>query len=225
MKKVIVLGGSGIGMSVAAIVEHDTNATMLGFLNDCEPIGSSIGRFTHIPVIGRTEDILYYLEDSEVCFFIAYVGMLHEEEVYRKIESLPIPMDRYYNAIHPTAVYDPKFSHIGNGVLLTALSQVGVDVTISDNCMLLANSYVGHDSFLDRFAHVATNAVVGANVHIGKGVHVGSNATIKEKVRIGDFSLIGAGAVVLEDVPAKSVMVGNPARILRRNEWVDNENV
>ena len=67
----------------------------------------------------------------------------------------------------------------------------------------------------DKFAHIATNAVVGANVHVGKAVHVGSNATIREKISIGDFSLIGAGAVVIKNVPPNSIVVGNPARVLR----------
>lgn len=215
MKKVVILGGSGIGMSVASIVRHDQNVEMLGFLNDFEAVGSTIGKYTQIPVIGTTNDIPQFLENKDVCFFIAYIQMLHEKEIYEKIEKFHIPSERFYTAIHPSAVYDPLFCRIGHGVLLTALSQVGVDVTISDNCMLLANSYVGHDSFLDRFAHIATNAVVGGNVHVGKAVHVGSNATIKEKVYIGDYSLIGAGAVVLNDVPANSVVVGNPARVLK----------
>lgn len=218
MKKVLVLGGSGIGMSVASIVALDEDAEMMGFLNDSIPIGTKIGKFTQFPVVGTTDDIPKYLEDENVFFFIAYVGMQKEEEVYNKICKFKIPTDRYYSAIHPTAVYPEGFCKIGNGVLLTALSQVGVDVTISDNCMLLANSYVGHDSFLDKFAHVATNAVVGANVHVGKAVHVGSNATIRERVTIGDYCLIGAGAVVLNDVPPNSIVVGNPARILRTKE-------
>ncbi|NBJ91362.1 NeuD/PglB/VioB family sugar acetyltransferase [Parablautia muri] len=220
MKKLIILGGSGIGMSVAAIATQDLTIETLGFLNDILPIGYKVGKFTRVPVIGTTDDINRYLKDEDTFFFIAYVGMQHEEEVYKKIESLNIPTNRYYSAIHPTAVYPKGFCSIGNGVLLTALSQVGVDAVISDNCMLLANSYVGHDSFLDRFAHIATNAVVGANVHVGKAVHVGSNATIREKITIGDFSLIGAGAVVIEDVPPNSIVVGNPARVLRTKKNV-----
>lgn len=215
MKKIIILGGSGIGMAAAAIIDQDPNAELLGFLNDVEPVGSYIGNFKKVKVIGRTEDVHKYLEDVNVFVFIAYVGMLNEQKVFEKIESLNIPRERFYSCIDKTAVYQKEYCKLGNGILLTPLSQVGVDVTLSDNCMLFANAYVGHNSFLDRFAHVATNAVVGANVHVGKAVHVGSNATIKEKVTIGDFSLIGAGAVVLKDVPPNSVVVGNPARILR----------
>lgn len=218
MKKVVILGGSGIGMIVASIINDNKDVELLGFLNDYEPVGSSIGKYCKIPVIGTTGDIDRYIQDSDVYFFIAYVGMQKEKQVYEKIKNFKIPGERYYSAIHHTAVYNPNFSSIGRGVLLAPLSQVGPDVTISDNCILLPNSYVGHDSTLNRFAHIATNAVVGANVHVGKAVHVGSNATIREKITIGDFSLIGAGAVVIKDVPANSVVVGNPAHILRTKD-------
>lgn len=218
MKKVLILGGSGIGLVAASIIDQDPDAEVLGFLNDVEPIGTMIGEYKKVQVIGKTSDISEYLCDDDTYVFIAYVGMLNEKNVYNKIINLNIPEDRFYSCIDRTAVYPKEYCKIGNGVLLAPLSQVGVDATLSDNCMLFANAYVGHNSFLDRFAHVATNAVVGSNVHVGKAVHVGSNATIREKVTIGDYSLIGAGAVVLHDVPENSVVVGNPARILRTKE-------
>lgn len=215
MKKVAILGGSGVGLVAASIIDQDENAEVYGFLNDVEPVGTMIGEFKKIPVVGKTSDVQELLNNPDIYFFIAYVGMQNEQQVFEKIESLNIPLDRFYSCIDKTAVYPEEYCKIGNGILLSPLSQLGVDVTLSDNCMLFANAYVGHNAFLDRFAHVATNAVVGANVHVGKAVHVGSNATIREKVTIGDFSLIGSGAVVLKDVPPNSIVVGNPARILR----------
>ncbi len=218
MKKVAILGGSGVGMVACAIIDQDPDAVVLGFLNDIEPVGSLIGNFKKIPVIGKTDDVPRLLQEPDVYFFVAYVGMLSEEKTYTKLVGLNIPSNRWYSCVDKTAVYQKEYCQLGNGILLAPLSQVGPDVVLSDNCMLFANAYVGHNAFLDRFAHVATNAVVGANVHVGKAVHVGSNATIKEKVTIGDFSLIGSGAVVLHDVPANSVVVGNPARLLRVKE-------
>jgi UDP-2-acetamido-3-amino-2,3-dideoxy-glucuronate N-acetyltransferase len=44
---------------------------------------------------------------------------------------------------------------------------------------------------------------------------VGSNATILCGVTIGEGALVGAGAVVTKDVPANTVVVGNPAKVLR----------
>lgn len=50
---------------------------------------------------------------------------------------------------------------------------------------------------------------------VRKGASLGSNATILPGVVIGEGALVGAGAVVTEDVPPHTVVVGNPARVLR----------
>ncbi|MDR2955535.1 MAG: hypothetical protein LBV43_10670 [Prevotella sp.] len=215
MKNLVILGGSGIGMIAASIAEDLGFYNILGFLNDTLPMGSLIGKYKKIPVIGNSGDISKYIENRNNYFFVAYVGMQKEKEVYYKVESFGIQPDRYATLIHPTAIIPKGFCSIGNGVLMAPLSQLSPDTTIEDNCILLPNSFVGHDSTLKKFAHVATNGVIGANVVVGKACHIGSNATIKEKVIIGDFSLIGAGSVVLNNVPENSINVGNPSRVLR----------
>lgn len=215
MKKLVILGGSGIGMIAASIANDLGHYSIIGFLNDMLPVGTFVGKYNKIPVVGKTDDLPKYLNDENTYVFVAYVGMQNEEEVYNKLENLNIPSSKFATLIHPTAIIPKGFCHIGNGVLMAPLSQLSPDTTIEDNCILLPNSFVGHDSTLKRFAHVATNGVVGANVIVGRAVHIGSNATLREKIKIGDFSLVGAGSVVLNDVPENSIVVGNPAKILR----------
>ena len=55
------------------------------------------------------------------------------------------------------------------------------------------------------------------SVIIGKNVWVGDKATILPGVRIGDGVVVGANSVVTKDIPAFSVVVGNPARIISRS--------
>ena len=215
MKKVIVFGDTGIGVSVASILALYPDAEMVGYLNDTLPTGTMIGKYTPFPVLGNSEDYVKYLEDSDIYFSYAFGSMKKGEYSFNKVSSLNIPSERWYSAIHPSAVVPEGFCKIGHGVIINALSQVGVDVEMGNHTMLFANSYVGHDSTLDTLAHCATNAVVGSNCHIGKSVHVGMNAVIREHVNIGDFSVIGAGSVVLHDVPPKSIVVGNPAKLLK----------
>ena len=217
-KKLIIFGGRGIGMIAASIAEDAGNYDVVGFLNDRIPKGTRIGKYRKIEIIGNTRDYEEFLEDHEMSFFVAYVGLGREKETFNKIRELKIPEERFANLIDPRSIRPKGYCKIGKGVLFAPLSQLSPDTTIQDNCILLANSFVGHDSYLDRFAHIATNGVVGADVHVGKAVHIGSNATIREKVTIGDYSLVGAGAVVLKDVPENSVVVGNPARVLRKRE-------
>ena len=51
---------------------------------------------------------------------------------------------------------------------------------------------------------------------VKKRASIGSNATILCGITIGEGALVGAGAVVTKDVPADTVVVGNPARVLRK---------
>lgn len=53
-------------------------------------------------------------------------------------------------------------------------------------------------------------------VTIGDSVWIGGGVTICPGVTIGDGCVIGAGSVVVKDIPAGSVAVGNPARVVRK---------
>ena len=53
---------------------------------------------------------------------------------------------------------------------------------------------------------------------VERGASVGTGSTILGNVRIGARAIVGAGAIVTRDVPADSIVAGNPARIIRRDE-------
>jgi UDP-2-acetamido-3-amino-2,3-dideoxy-glucuronate N-acetyltransferase len=53
---------------------------------------------------------------------------------------------------------------------------------------------------------------------VKRGASIGANATILPGLTIGEKAMVGAGAVVTRDVPAFAVVVGNPARVVRRLE-------
>ncbi|MCU4176720.1 acetyltransferase [Carboxylicivirga sp. N1Y90] len=214
MKKLVILGGSGIGMLAASIACDLGEYEVLGFLNDIEPIGSEIGKFKKYKVIGTSKDVSQFLQRKDVLFFVAYVGMKNEKKVYNKLLSLNIPSNRFATLIHPSAIIPKDFCKIGNGVLIAPLAQLGPDTVVEDNCIMLANSYLAHDSTLKRFAHLAANAVVGANVTVGLACHIGLNATIREKTTIGNFSLVGSGSMVLEDIEEGTIVAGNPSKKL-----------
>ena len=50
---------------------------------------------------------------------------------------------------------------------------------------------------------------------VKKGASIGSGATILGNVTIGENAIVGAGSVVIKDVPANTIVAGNPARIIR----------
>ncbi len=51
---------------------------------------------------------------------------------------------------------------------------------------------------------------------IRRRASIGSNATILCGVTVGEEAIVGAGSVVLHDVPAKTIVAGNPAKVIRK---------
>jgi len=218
MKKIIILGGVGLGCLIASSIEKNNIAEVKGFLNDFEPVGTEIGLKKKFPVIGRGEDVTEMLrEDKDIYVICGYGGHNDPEANLNRLHSLNIPRERFINVFDDMAAIPFGFEDIGVGLYFAPLSGFSPNTTIGDHTALFAQSYIGHDAVIGEFCHIS-HAIVGSYTQVGKGVHIGLGAAVREKVKIGDFALVGMGAVVIDDVPANAVVVGNPARIIRYRE-------
>ncbi len=92
-----------------------------------------------------------------------------------------------------------RIDHFG-GIVISGYAKFG------NNCVLRNGVTVGLKRIEDP---VAPN--------IGNNVDIGTGAKILGDITIGDNVLIGANSVVLKDVPAESIAVGIPAKIISRN--------
>jgi UDP-2-acetamido-3-amino-2,3-dideoxy-glucuronate N-acetyltransferase len=98
---------------------------------------------------------------------------------------------------------------------------LGKNVKIQNNVSIYTGVVCEDDVFLGP-SMVFTNVINPrsavnrkneyARTFVRKGATIGANATIVCGIEIGEFSFIGAGAVVTKNVPAYSLVVGNPAR-------------
>jgi acetyltransferase-like isoleucine patch superfamily enzyme len=88
-------------------------------------------------------------------------------------------------------------------------------VTIGRQTLMAAYAYVigGDHDFSDPTKPVIAQTRTSAGVTIGAGAWIGAGAKILDGVAIGDGAVIGAGAVVRDDVPARAIAVGVPARL------------
>ncbi|WP_179995974.1 acyltransferase [Acinetobacter sp. YH16051] len=99
---------------------------------------------------------------------------------------------------------------------------IGNNVTIKSGVFLWDGIRIEDDVFIGPNA-TFTNDKKPKSKHypdhflstlVEKGASIGANATILPGLKIGRYSLIGAGAVVTKDVPAFSIVAGNPAKII-----------
>jgi acetyltransferase-like isoleucine patch superfamily enzyme len=78
--------------------------------------------------------------------------------------------------------------------------------------------HVGAETYVAFDVAVLSHEMIRAKyVHtrIGKRCFIGARSVIMPGVVIGDGSIVAAGSVVTKDVPARSIVAGNPARIIR----------
>jgi acetyltransferase-like isoleucine patch superfamily enzyme len=112
-----------------------------------------------------------------------------------------------------------KNSSVGRRCKISSHTFVCEGVTIEDNV------FIGHGvTFVNDSYPRATTSEGGlqteADWHVEKtlvkrGASIGSGATILANLTIGENAIVGAGSVVTRDVPANTIVAGNPAKVLR----------
>jgi acetyltransferase-like isoleucine patch superfamily enzyme len=128
-----------------------------------------------------------------------------------------------------------EFNRIGNHVSIGSHSVIEHRVEIGDGVRIHSNVFVPEYTVLEAGCWIGPGAVltnarypqspdVGKNLRgprVGAGAIVGAQVTLLPGVHVGPGALVGAGAVVIEDVPSGTVVVGNPARIVRKVSEID----
>ncbi|MCH4093851.1 MAG: acetyltransferase [Acetobacter peroxydans] len=204
-----IYGAGGLGVETmdvlqAAISQGAQESPRLAFLVDDPKCDEVLGR----PVIA----VGHHVVGARVT--IAVGEPLDRAALGEKVGKLGLKLA---SVISPSA-FVSRFAEIGNGVIIGPHVSVQATAKIGNNVAINTAAIIGHDVV------VKENCVISSMVNLGGGVHVealsyiGMGALIREKLHVGGSSIVGMGAVVHSDVPSEVIVVGNPARVVRRNE-------
>jgi acetyltransferase-like isoleucine patch superfamily enzyme len=131
--------------------------------------------------------------------------------------------------------------HVGDDVVVGRGSLIENDTTVGALTKIQADAYITAYSTLEDNVFVAPRVITANDNYMGRtekrfesvrgptvrrGARIGAGAILLPGIAVGEEAFVGAGAIVTRDVPARAVVVGNPARQIREvpdDELLENQ--
>lgn len=209
-RPLLILGSHIFAEEVADLVAQAEEHELAGFVEnwDRERCGPGL---LGLPV--------HWLEDvgalAQSHFAVCAIGTTKRRAFVEQAESLGF---EFATVRHPSAVLSPQAeldsgSIVGAGVIVATRARVAAHVILNRGVL------VGHHTTIGRYVTVSPGANIAGKVTIGDGAYVGMGATVLDRIRIGEDAVVGAGSVVTRDVPARTQVLGVPARVV--NEGIE----
>ncbi len=205
-KKRVVLfiyGASGHGKVVYDVAKR-MGLTIGGFIDDDKKKSKLLG----LPV-------KRFNEIENHCVIALGIGNNKtRKEIYDKVKARGMEVATITD---PNAVLS-DFVDTGEGTVIFPNCVINNSAKVGIGCIINTSAVIEHDCLIGDFSHISPNAALAGGVKVGHYTQIGIGASVREGISIGNNVIVGAGAVVVKDIPDNVVVVGNPAKILRKNE-------
>lgn len=211
-EKIVIIGAGGHAKVVAECIDEKVYE-IVGFLDkDDMCVGE---QRAGISIVGNDANPQYWKEMGiQGCIMgIGHVGnSAIRNKAYKRFKDAGFHM---ITAIHKSSIVS-KNAVIDDGVVIMPGAIVNANAHIQENAIINSNSVVEHDTIIGFGTHVAPGSTISGGVVVGENVLIGVGSSIIQARKIGDNAIVGAGAVVIKDVPEDTLVLGNPARIVRK---------
>lgn len=207
--KIAIIGTGAAARYVSYILGYDEGVSVAGFIG--KELDGSTRQFCGQPILGD-DTILPELPNREI--HCAIIGIGNPQIRANLGQQCSVANLELGIALHPSAIISPAVQ-IGQGVVVEAGSVLSDNPIIGRNVWIGLAAMISHDTSIGENSSIGGRAAVGADVIIGEEVMVGMGAVIQSGKKVGSFSIVGSGANVVHDVPDYSVVVGNPAKVIK----------
>lgn len=211
LKKIAIIGAGGFGKEVAFLLERMGNWDIIGFFDDCNTSEEVYG----YKILGNTDNLIDY--ESKISVVCAIGNSLVRHKIIEKIinnKNLYFP-----TVIDPSVIYSESVK-LGKGNIICMGSILTVDITIGDFNVINFSSTIGHDVKIGSFNTFFPAVNISGFIETENFIEVGVGTQIIQNLKVGENAIIGAGSVVIRDVPANTLSVGVPSKIIKQRSEV-----
>lgn len=209
----IVVGARGLARELLEIFSQQEALTGLYFFDnvskDCPE--KLFGRFPVIRSFEAAKEVFEKTSDPSFCLGLG--NPLLRQQLDQQLSAIGGRLTSVISAKADIGTFDIR---IEPGCCILSGAVITTNVKMGKGCLVNPNVTISHDAVLGDFVEVSPGANITGNCRVGAYSFVGANSVVLPKITIGSNVTVGAGAVVTKDVPDNCVVVGVPAKIIKR---------
>ncbi|HTP74067.1 MAG TPA: acetyltransferase [Burkholderiaceae bacterium] len=206
-----IWGTSGHARVVTTLVRLTRSWDIVGYVDEVNQDRWG-GEFCGLPVLGG-RDVLGSLQRRGVRhLFLAFGANAERSSLARELEKSGF---EFPTLVHPSAVVADDVA-LGAGVYVGPGAILNADAIVRSQTIINSGAIVEHEARVGHAVHIGPRACLAGAVTVGDCAWIGAGAVIRDKCEVGEHAMVGMGAVVARSVAPRTVVVGCPARPMRR---------
>ena len=206
-RQLAILGAGPFAEEVADLASATTQYAPVAFVEGIDRERCR-GPLRGLPVVW-IEDVGQF---AASCHAVCAVGTPKRDGFIRQALAHGL---QFATVVHPAACVSATAT-LGAGTIVGAATVIAAYASVGNHVIVNRGCLIGHHASIGDFATISPGANIAGGARIGDRCYVGMGAIVVDGVAVGSAAMVGAGAVVTRDVPERVLVMGAPARAIKR---------
>lgn len=208
----LIIGAKGFAKEILEILYQLNQIDNLVFYDDVN-MDYQKRLFNQFDVLHKIDEASSYFKNTDNKFTIGIGNPFLRKKLSNKFIDIGGVLT---STISPSAFIGTYDVEIGEGTNILSGATFSNSVRIGKGCIVYYNTIITHDCIIGDYVEISPSVNLLGRCKIGDYSKIGANSTILPDINVGENVIVGAGAVVTKDVADNTMIVGIPAKEVKK---------